>query len=60
MDVHDEISPCSAHRAVHDVGVTWTTIRRRHRVQKRGGSIRRRSAHASWLTRASAAPQCPQ
>jgi Bacterial regulatory proteins, tetR family len=58
--VDTTVSPCSAQRAVHWSGVTWTTIRRRHCGQYRGGSSSSDRAQASWPPSARGRPQRPQ
>jgi len=45
VEPHDALTPCSTQRAVQPFGTTCTTIRRRHSMQNRGGSIRRNSSH---------------
>ena len=63
----DPVPPASGTRltlevdgAEREVGVTCTCIRRRHCVQKRGGSMRSRSLQASWRPAPAGSPQCPQ
>ncbi|HJY61406.1 MAG TPA: hypothetical protein VJ418_33910 [Streptosporangiaceae bacterium] len=54
------VAPCSAHRAIQRSGITWTTSRRRHCGQYRGGSSSSRRTQVSCPVSAAASPQCPQ
>lgn len=56
----DVRTPCSAHRAVQPRGVTWTTMRRRHCRQYRGGSSDWAALHREWSPRESGSPQRSQ
>jgi hypothetical protein len=52
--------PCSAQRAVQPAGVTWTTMRRRHCGQYRGGSSVRAAVQGEWSPSWSGWPQRSQ
>lgn len=54
------VSPCRLHLAVHPVGVTWTTIRRAHRGQYRGGSSSRLARHGRCAPSPAGRPQASQ
>jgi hypothetical protein len=54
------LAPCSTHRAIQRSGITWTTSRRRHCGQYRGGSSSSRRAQVWCPASATARPQCPQ
>lgn len=54
--VERSTDPCRLHVAVHVPGVTWTTIRRRHCTQYRGGSSSARRAQRPWSPVSSASP----
>ncbi len=60
VHVESVITPCSAQRAVQWLGVTCTTIRRRHRGQYRGGSSSSRWAQTWCLPQVRGRPQYPQ
>jgi hypothetical protein len=54
---HGRSSPCREQRATHDAGDTWTTIRRPHSTQYRGGSSASRCRQDRWSAVSAGNPQ---